>query len=228
MPLQFKCPEGVRCLFLLSAAAKTTLHSLLRLIIHSNHSSTSGENEWQQLKMETTNKRRCRWWHPPHQESLHRKESMSDQRSIPFLRCIFCDVWEFYALQWPMLCTVSKTKHGRVHRKNNLPPLPHQHFFQAVFDAWWRIVWSGEGECVWYIQGQLDFTICCVRYFCSRPANKHMLWGISSAGARQKEKKKTASQQAFLGCVESGRMCSLNYYTSAAAFNKEWLKLRAW
>lgn len=54
MPLQFKCPEGVRCLFLLSAAAKKTLHSLLRLIIHSNHSSTSGENEWQQLKTGTT------------------------------------------------------------------------------------------------------------------------------------------------------------------------------
>lgn len=89
-----------------------------------------------------------------------------------------------------MLCTVSKTKHGRVHRKNNLPPPPHQHFFQAVFDAWWRIVGSCEGECVWYIQGQLDFTICCVRYFFSGPANRPMLWGISSAGARQKERKK--------------------------------------
>lgn len=34
-------------------------------------------------------------------------------------------------------------------------------------------------------------------------------------------------QQAIISCVSTGRQRSLNYYTSAAAFNNEWLKLGA-
>lgn len=68
-----------------------TFHSLMHLIIHSDHSSASGESDWQQLKMETTNKG-WYWWHPPHQESLHRKESMSDGWSITFSHFILCNV----------------------------------------------------------------------------------------------------------------------------------------
>lgn len=84
-------------------------HSLLHLIIPSNHSSTLGESDWQELKMETTNKQ-WYWWHPPHQESLHQKESMSDRWSITFPRYIFCDVWGFYAFN--DLCIAPYQKQG--------------------------------------------------------------------------------------------------------------------
>lgn len=106
MPLEFISPEGERCICCYLILLKT-FHSLLDLIIHSNHSSTLGRNDWQQLKMETTNKQRY-WWHLPHQESLNRKESMSDQRSITFLCWIFCDVKTFYAFIDPCFALYQK------------------------------------------------------------------------------------------------------------------------
>lgn len=137
--------------------------------------------------------------------------------SLHFLWCV-----RILHFQWPMLCTVSKTSHGRVHRKTNITSP-----FFSCFVAWWRLMWFCEGDCICYVWTKLDFAIHCVRYCVSRPVNKQMFGGISSAWARQRKKKKSF-QQAIFSSVVCGRICSLNYYTSAAAFNKEWLKLGAW
>lgn len=77
-------------------------HSLLHLIIHSHHSSTSGENDWQHLQTKAKNNPWYRW-HPPWQDSLYRKESMSDTRGVFFfsLDSFFCVCEDFSAFNDP-------------------------------------------------------------------------------------------------------------------------------
>lgn len=70
-------------------------------------------------------------------------------------------------------------------------------------------------------------SIHCVRLFLSRPVTEQMFGNVSSAWARGKQNKILHFNKTT-AVWRCGRMCSLNYYTSAAAFNKEWLTLRAW
>lgn len=94
-------------------------------------------------RREPQNKRQGCWWHPPHQESLHRKESMSDQRSILFLRCIFCDVREFYASNDPCFALYQKQSMAEYTERTTYPhPLTNTFFrlFLMPDEELWDLV----------------------------------------------------------------------------------------
>lgn len=96
--------------------------------------------------------------------------------SLHFLWCV-----RILCFQWPMLCTVSKTRHGRVHRSSKITcPL-----FQLFHCPKKTFVVLHCNRDVWR---KFDFTIHCVRYFLIRPVHKQMFEDISSAWAKEKKK----------------------------------------
>lgn len=101
---------------------------------------------------------------------------------FPLLNFLWCE--NILCFHWPMLCTVSKTKHGHYTEYTVGTLLP------PFFISWRTLMWSCEGDCVWHVWRKLYFKIYCVKYFFNRPVNKQIFGGISSAWGKQRKKKK--------------------------------------
>lgn len=72
-----------------------------------------------------TNNQWC-WWHLPHQDYVHQKESVSDQWSNAVPCCLFCDLSEFDSFNDPCLAHPKQDTAEYTERKNiTLSPLLH-------------------------------------------------------------------------------------------------------
>lgn len=107
------------------------------------------------------------WWHPPHQESVHRKESMSDWWCVAFPRCILSDVQDFYAFNDPCFALYQKQGSDEyTERATLLPP------FYRCFVAWRKLLWRWlycNLEKIWFYN-----TLCKI---VSKQASKQKMFG---------------------------------------------------
>lgn len=133
--------------------------------------------------MEVTNKRWYRW-HPFHQKSLHRKESVSGWKNVAFHRCIFCDVWEFYAFNDPCFALYQKQGMAEYTERTTFPSS-----FFSCFISWWKLMWVCEGDCFCHVWRKGEFTyIVWDSFIAGQETNKCL--GVSVLLERDKGTKK--------------------------------------